>query len=505
MRLALVFNPFSYKTHEENIRVVQRYFGLFPPLSLAWVAAIARKAGHEVLLVDARTLRLTMPEVAAALKKFRPDVIGAMMTTYMFPETLSWLKYLRSELRAAGINSRVLIGGYNLRVYPRESVGHPEVDFGCYEQAYYTVPALFAALERGETDLSAVPGLVWKRGGEIIINPHPQKIDFDLFPNPARDLLPNELYAEFPTRRRNFTVMVTSLGCPFKCSFCEAGATDYNPRSPETVVAEIKECVEKHGVREIDIFDYEFTGIRQRVLDICAGIRREKLDVSWACRSRVDTADPELLREMYAAGCRRVYWGIESGSQATLDALRKGLKLERIEETMRASRRAGLENLGFFLVGVPGETRGSVERTVAFAKKLDLDYVQFSKLLAKPLTPLWRDMKAVSGRDYWADWVSGSETDRELPRPWLTGMDNEEVDALASRAYVSYHSRPWFLIRHTLRCRSFSEFFRKFSAFADMVVSALFRRRRYAPGFTAYPGNLADVEAARARWLEKNV
>jgi radical SAM superfamily enzyme YgiQ (UPF0313 family) len=494
MRLALVFNPFSYKTHEENLRVVQRYFGLFPPLSMSWVASIARAAGHEVMIIDARTLRLTMPEVAAALKQFRPDVIGAMMTTYMFPETLAWLKYLRGELHTAGIKCKVLVGGYNLRVYPNESVSHPEIDFGCVEHAYYTIPALFAALENGETDLSAVPGLAWKRGGEIVVNPHPQKINFDLFPNPARDLLPNELYAEFPTRRKNFTAMVTSLGCPFKCSFCEAGGCEYNPRSPATVVAEMKECAQRDGVREIDIFDYEFTGARQRVLDICDGIKKERLDINWACRSRVDTADPELMKAMYSAGCRRIYWGIESGSQATLDSLQKGIKLEQIVETMRASRRAGLENLGFFLVGVPGETKETVRQTVAFAKKLDLDYVQFSKLLAKPRTPLWKDMVAATGKDYWKDWVLGKETDRELPRPWLKDLTNAQVDELARWAYVSYHSRPLFLLRHALKCRSFSEFFRKTSAFLAMLFS------KGGGRFLAYPENIFKVMAGRLKW-----
>lgn len=494
MRLALVFNPFSYKTHEENLRVVQRYFGLFPPLSMSWVAAIARAAGHEVILIDARTLRLTMPEVAAALKKFRPDVLGAMMTTYMFPETLSWLKYLRGELHTAGIKCKVLVGGYNLRVYPGESVSHPEIDFGCVEHAYYTVPALFAALEKGETDFSAVPGLAWKRGGEIVVNPHPQKIVFDAFPNPARDLLPNDLYAEFPTRRKNFTAMVTSLGCPFSCSFCEAGGCEYNPRSPATVVAEMKECVERHGVREIDIFDYEFTGSRGRVLEICAGIKKEKLDVNWICRSRVDTADPELMKAMYSAGCRRIYWGIESGSQAVLDSLKKGIKLEQIVETVRASRRAGLENLGFFLVGVPGETRETVRQTVEFAKKLDLDYVQFSKLLAKPRTPLWRDLVVSTGKDYWKDWVLGKETDRDLPRPWLKGMTNAEVDELARWAYINYHSRPLFLLRHAFKCRSLSEFFRKTLAFLAMLFSK--GRGR----FLAYPENIFKVIGQRFKW-----
>ena len=97
MRFALVFNPFSYKLHEENLRIVQKYFGLFPPLSLAWVAAIAERAGHECIIVDARTLQLTREETLDILRQFKPDIIGFMMTTYMFRETLEWIRFLKQR------------------------------------------------------------------------------------------------------------------------------------------------------------------------------------------------------------------------------------------------------------------------------------------------------------------------------------------------------------------------------------------------------------------------
>jgi anaerobic magnesium-protoporphyrin IX monomethyl ester cyclase len=492
MKLALVFNPFSYKAHEENLRIVQKYFGLFPPLSLAWVAAIIRRAGHEVIIIDARTLRLSMKEVADKLAAYKPDVIGSMMTTYMFPETLSWLVYLKKNLAGRGLAVKTLIGGYNLRAYPVESMSHKEIDFGCVEHAYYTVPALLDELQSGRFHFGDVPGLAWKKNGEVIINPHPQKIHFDQFPNPARDLLPNDLYAEFPTQRKNFTVMITSLGCPFKCTFCEAGGVPYNPRSAATVIAEIQECYKQYGVREIDIFDYEFTADRQRVRDICAGIREKGLDITWACRSRIDTVDRELLAEMSAAGCRRIYWGIEHGCQQVLDGLHKGITLEQVEKTIAMSKGAGIQNLGFFLIGVPGETKQSVRETLDFAKKLDLEYVQFSKLLAKPGTGAWKEMVAGGWRDYWADWVLGKEKDRVLPRPWLTTMKNDDVNTMAHWAYVKYHSRAGFLLRHAFRCQTPGEFFRKLLAYVEMVF---FQENiaRPAKRFRAYSDNVFKV------------
>lgn len=487
MKIAFIFNPFKYKLHEENLRIVQKYFGLFPPLSLAWAAAIAEKAGHTAAIIDARTLQLSKEQTLEQLREFEPDILGFMMTTYMFRETLEWISFLKKHLKVP-----VVIGGYNLRVYPRESLSPPEIDFGVVEQAYYTLPALLSELEGGQR-FEEVPGLVYKQENCIIVTPHPQTIVFDDFPNPARHLLPNHLYAEFPTERKNFTVMVTSLGCPMNCTFCEAGKTAYNPRSPLTVVNEMQECHDRYGVREIDIFDYEFPMVRERTLAICRELQRRKLDLTWACRSRVDTVNAELLEEMYQAGCRRVYYGIESGSQETLDRIDKGITIKQITETIGLTKEIGIRPLGFFLVGVPGETKTSVKETVRFAKKLDLDYVQFSKLTAKPLTGMWRELVKETGYDYWKEYILGRTEEKVLPRPW-TDLTNDEIDKLTRWAYVSYHSRPGFLFKMVRQVRSFDEFKRKFRAFLDMVLKQETKSRmdkkflaydENAPGFTS--------------------
>lgn len=464
MRLALVFNPFKYKIHEENLRIVQKYFGLFPPLSLAWVAAIAERAGHKVIIIDARTLRLTKEDVLDRLNEFKPDIMGFMMTTYMYRDTLEWLTFLKKHLKIP-----VVVGGYNLRVYPKESIMHEAIDYGVVEHAYYTIPEFLRQLEN-KHNFNDVPGLVYKKDNNIIVTPHPQLINFNDFPNPARHLLPNELYAEFPTQRKNFTVMVTSLGCPRHCLFCEAGGTAYSPRTPLTVVNEIEECNKKYNIKEVDIFDYEFPTIKSRTLEICKEIQNRKLDISWACRARVDSVDEHLLREMKKAGCTRIYFGIESGVQEILDRVNKRITLNKIRETIELTKYLGIHTLGFFLVGAPGETRETFRQTLKFAKTLDLDYVQFSKTLAKPLTQLWKDSVQADGKDYWKDWIIGNEADRVLARPW-TVLTNHEIDKLAKQAYISFHSRPKFLLKSLLKIKTFKEFKRKIFAYLDMIFS----------------------------------
>jgi anaerobic magnesium-protoporphyrin IX monomethyl ester cyclase len=461
MRLALVFNPFSYKIHEENLRVVQKYFGLFPPLSLAWVAGIAERAGHTVCLVDARTLGLSREQTLEILREFRPDMLGFMMTTYMYRETLGWAEFLKKQL-----NVPVIIGGYNLRVYPAQSVTPEPVDFGVHQQAVRTLPEFLEAFEQGG-GYAEVEGLIYKRDGRVIVNEDRRVPDFNEFPFPARHLLPNELYAEFPTERKNFTVMVTSLGCPKQCNFCEAGGTPYAPRRPELVLAEIEECVTRHGIREIDIFDYEFPIVNKRAREICEGLIARNLDVTWACRARIDSVDRDMLELMHRAGCRRIYYGIESGNQQILDTLNKGITLDQIRATVRATHDAGIQALGFFLIGSPGETRATVDQTLRFARELDLEYVQFSKLTAKPLSKYWRDLVDSTGYDYWAEYILGRTHEQALPRPWVD-LTNEQIDELSLYAYKKHHGDLRFLLKHSLRVRSWPEFKRKFNAFIDM-------------------------------------
>ena len=462
MRLAFVFNPFTYKLHEENLRIVQRYFGLFPPLSMAWVAGIAERAGHEVTFIDARTLRLNPDEVVARLKVFRPDMVGFMMTTYMFRETLQWIRYIKENLPGV----RTIVGGYNLRVYPQESVMPKEIDYGCFNSAYHTVPGLLEALENN-TGLADVPGLIYKQGTKIIQTDYGPEPHFNDYPNPARHLLPNELYAEFPTERKNFTVMVTSKGCPMNCLFCEARSTPYNPRSIQTVVDEIQECYDVHGVREIDFFDYEFLVDRKRAMGICEEIIRRDLDILWACRARIDSLDEDLLRRMKQSGCGRVYLGIESGLQEMLDRVNKGITIEQVRRAVDMTKAHGIKTLGFFMTGLPGETRQTLKETVKFATSLGLDYVQFSKTTAKPLTTMWYDMVKESGYDYWKEYILGNAEEAPLPRPW-TELSNNEIDHLTKKAYQKFHSRPFFLLKHALAVRSFDEFKRKFLAWLEM-------------------------------------
>jgi radical SAM superfamily enzyme YgiQ (UPF0313 family) len=263
-------------------------------------------------------------------------------------------------------------------------------------------------------------------------------------------------------------------------------------------VDEIEQCYRELNIREFDFFDYEFCIGRKRVMSICKEIQRRGLDIIWACRARVDTVDRELLEEMKKSGCHRIYFGIETVHQHILDDIQKGITPDQVRETIRNCKDLGIMTLGFFLIGNPGETERMIYQTVKFAKELDLDYVQFSKLLAKPGSGLWHEMVEQTGYDYWREWVLGNETDRPLPRHW-TDLSNEDIDRIARKCYLKFALRPGYLFRQTLQCGSLFEWKRKAAALWDM----LFHQEdisTHDPNFGIYSGSTrAECKAAMER------
>jgi len=263
MRVALIFPPYTHKIFSENLNTVDECFSLAPPIILAYVAAILEKHDHEVILVDARALNLSKEEALQQIKNFRPDILGFRAETYHFHDALEWISYLKSKLAIP-----VFAGGVNLTFYPKETIFHDGIDFGIIGEAIETLPNFLAVLENGG-DFRQIPGIGYKANdGTVIINPPLEKyVDFDSYPFPARHLLPYEKYYSFISQRKYFTIMLTSTGCPFRCTFCAIPSV-FRMRTPKNVVDEMEICYRDFSIREIDFFDAVLFLNKPRVLEI---------------------------------------------------------------------------------------------------------------------------------------------------------------------------------------------------------------------------------------------
>jgi anaerobic magnesium-protoporphyrin IX monomethyl ester cyclase len=216
--------------------------------------------------------------------------------------------------------------------------------------------------------------------------------DLDRVPFPARDLLPNQQYIEYTKKKYGYsiTTVMSTRGCPFRCEFCSnvVFGGSFRKRSPANVVDEVEQALHL-GYERISFSDDVFTMHKERVIAICHEIRHRGLDFRWECLGRVDAMDLETASEMRLAGCTRIYFGIESGSDEILERMNKKITTDQALRAVDAARRAGLQVGAFFILCYPGDTDDTVLKTLHFATRLPLDYLGLSMPYPLPGTELY--------------------------------------------------------------------------------------------------------------------
>lgn len=451
MKVALLHLPFGHRIFSENLKVVDEDFCLAPPIILAYVAAILERAGHTVIIIDAYALKLSKEKTMRALRQFSPDIIGLRVDTYWFHVAVEWARYIKQRMATT-----IVIGGINASLYPEESLSYECFDYGIAGEAVESLPRLLSAIENRH-DVSGIQGLLYRKKGALFYNPPSEEsIPFDDYPFPARHLLPNDRYYSFTSQRKNYTVMLSSTGCPYKCKFCAIVRTPYRQRHPESVADEIEQCYTRFAVREIDFFDGTFFLPKERGMEICRQIIKRGLKVEWSCRSRVDTVDEDILHIAARAGCRKIYYGIESSSEEVLGNISKEIDRDKIARAVELTRKHGIGTLGFFMVGNPGDTYQSIESSIEFAKSLKLDFIQVCRTIAKPNTDLHHYLIKKDGRDYWREYVLGQRQEERLPNPW-SSLSEKEVENYQLRFYNKFYFRPAYIISRIAGIKSASE------------------------------------------------
>jgi len=421
------------KVEDQTVRVV------FPPIELGVLAAIARKAGAKVVLKDYPTVGATPQDYIRDIQEFQPDFLLLNTTVHTLAEDLQAFCIAREFFP----HIRTVIKGEAVAIQAERVLReHPELDVVLDGEPE---PAM-EMLVQGKP-LPEIGNIAWRDADGL---PHrnaqlPFIANLDDLPLPARDLFDNSLYRS-PENGRLITAIYAQRGCPSKCIFCPAGTLyDFKvrERSVLSVVDEIQECVERYGIRDFLFHGDTFTLHKKWLIDLCREILHRGLDVHWGCNSRVDTIDDERAQWMRKAGCWVVAFGFEHGSQEILDKMKKGARVEKAHEAVRVCRRNGLQVHGFFVIGMPWETRETLDETFRFVKSLDTDYFDFN--IAYPLP----------GTEYY-DIVQRDKL-FEVPDP-LSGsyaqaavrsyeLSSEELTNWRKRALVKMYSRPAWIFR----------------------------------------------------------
>lgn len=390
-RILLINPPFQRRVR----RIAQTSVG--PPLGLAYLAASARAAGHEVEILDANALGWTEDEVAMRAAARFPDLVGVTATT----PTIDTAGAIAAQLKALNPGIPVVVGGPHATALPGRTLEeYPAMDLVATGEAEGSLVALLDALASGvEAHDVDVAGFVVRRSDGSISEPKPARVeqDLDRLAPPARDLLPMDRY-RCPDSDA-FTTIMAMRGCPYDCVYCSVPVhfgRGIRYRDPAAVVEEMRAVHETWGIRFFSFVDDTFTTRRSWVEEFTSRLMAEGLHrrIRWICLTRVDLVDSDLLANMRAAGCVRVEFGIESGSEAGRAYLRKGIAEEDVLRAFREARKAGLSTMGFIVLNIPGETEVDVEATLDLAFRADPDFLQVSMLTPYPGTALWDDAQA---------------------------------------------------------------------------------------------------------------
>ncbi|MDA8098727.1 MAG: radical SAM protein [Nitrospiraceae bacterium] len=467
MNILLIVPP---QSGEERYGKLARSGTYLPPLGLAYLAAVLEPR-HQVKILDGSVVPVTAEILRAELRSFTPGIVGMSVITPTVYRALE----LCAVVKEAAPRVLTVLGGPHPTALPEELLENEAVDAVVIGEGEETFREL-ADLHAAAGNLASCRGIGFRKEGRILITePRPRITDLDAIPFPARHLLPLDRYRPSVLHYRRlpaFSVMC-SRGCPYRCTFCSCAKVfrgKVTLRSPGNVIAEIRMLKERYGAREILLWDDNLGLSRTWTETFCDLIK--PLGLAWSAWMRVDSAEPDMLRRMAASGCWHVSYGVESGNQQVLDAIKKGFTLDQVRRAFRWTHEAGMEARGTFVFGLPKETRETMEETIRFAVEIDADYAQFQLLTPYPGTELWDTAK---------DFGTFDTQDLSKYTIWFpvfipAGLTKEELERTHRRAYRQFYFRPGYLLKRFSRMRTGEDVKRNLRGLVNLAEYILARK-----------------------------
>ena len=426
------------------------------PLSLLYIATFLNQKGHKAEVLDCEAEGISFENLEVHIRNGQYDVVGVAMLTAMYSQSLEVCKIAKK----VNPDIKVLVGGSHPSLRPKETAAEEFVDVAAVGEAELTFLELLNAFENNQP-LKNIQGIAYKEKGKVIQTPEREKIqDLDFFPIPDRDLINMKNYrpsASYYKQLPAYTMM-TTRGCPYRCTFCATAKTGYRMHSVERVVEEMKILVEKYGTKEILIRDDTFTLNRKRTIELCNAIINSGLKVRWDCITRANLVDDDLLKKMKEAGCWGMHFGVEGGTQKSIDTVKKDTTIEVIKTAFQLCRKNKIETRAYMMLGLPNSTIEDDLATINFAKELNPDWAQFTICTPYPGTQMY-DTALASGevisqdRDNYQTWSGYSE--HELV--WTPqGRTSEEIKNLQKKAMKSFYFRPKVILKKMTNIKDLS-------------------------------------------------
>lgn len=446
-RVLLIYPPSPVINREDRCQQPTKELLVIPPLpptDLMYLASIAENCGFEAIIRDYSQ----GGNFEADLKEFQPNYLVANIATPTFKSDMMAVQHAKEIVPSIC----TIVKGAPFLTYNTNTIyENPFIDYVIMGEAELTLKDILDGVPDNE-----ILGICYRENFQPVKNDKRPFIDnLDILPFPARHLVDNSIYRR-PDNGKVQAVVKVARGCPFHCFFCLAtpvSGAKVRTRSPENIVAELKECVEKYNIKNFlfwsDIFNFD----REWTLELCQKIIESGLKITWSSNTRADTMDDEMAKMMYKSGCRLVSIGVESGSQKMLDNIGKKITLDDIRNTVKILKKNKIKIYNYFVIGLPWETEETVEETIKFAIELNSNFISFYTATPLPGTKYFAYAmmnKLVEGnlnfRSAYYEPVVRSEH-----------LSKERIFELHKQAVKRFYLRPKFILKTFLSLRSFAE------------------------------------------------
>lgn len=418
-----------------------------PPLGIAYMAGVLQENNIDVEILDASAEDMDFKDVEKELLKRKPDLVALTALTPTIGRALETAQVVKETLP----DSIVVMGGYHPTFNFIETLEDENVDIVIRGEGEYIMLNLVQALEN-QSSLHDVKGIVFedKNSKEIVVNPEAPLIqDLDELPFPALNLLPMDKY-RLLDMDTHMTTMITTRGCPMQCSFCSSAAMHgkkIRERSIENIVDEIEYLKTNYDIDTIAFMDDTFTLKKRKVMAICDEILKRNIEIMWGCTSRVDTLDEKLLKKMKEAGCITIFIGVESADQQQLDNMCKNTTIAKIENAFKIARNLKIRTIASVALGMPGDTKEIMNKTVKFVHKLKPNYAIYSLATPYPGTRFYKEAfekNLIKIKD-WSKYT--------LITPILETIDCSlnDMRKIQAKAFMKFYLRPHYIIRQFLQ------------------------------------------------------
>lgn len=437
----------------------RRFLVPMPPITLAYLAAALEEVDIPVRVHEQAEYDGEPQALAADLRRHRPDVVGLSVVTATMPA----VEHLVAVVRRAAPQAKVVLGNIHADIHAEPILRAGTADVIVHGEGERTFVDLVRTLADETRSLENVQGISFFEDGQVVQTPgRPYEQDLDSLPFPAWHLFPMDRYRlfNFARVREPGVLVLGSRGCPYGCSYCSLKimGNQRRVRSASSIADEFEYLHDRFGFLQPSFTDPIFPFGKQEGLDFAAELIRRGLHhkLVWISETRTDLVDLDLLEALRESGLRRIMFGFEAPGTTQLDAVNKTTTAEQNFAAVHAARAAGLQVIGFFMLGVPGDTPATLQATIDHAIALDIDFAKFTVFVPFPGTPIHEQLMRTNAIDAPHDWHRyTSYPTRETPPNYLPeGLTTEDLIRAQKRAYSSFYIRPRMVARHLVKLRT---------------------------------------------------